>query len=390
MQCPAPRFGNQRGVILMIGAVALLGVFVVAALVFDFGQWFLTRNELQNVADTATLAGTRALGAVYAGGTVDDGITTQNLARKVFNDQQTYSLQSVDLDLIRNVVNNVSNQHIAGGVPITIDDNDVIVGNWDYNTNVFTAGGLGTLQPNAVRVIARRDPTSNTPLATVFGQMFNITSLNVAATATAAMGPLGRVPPNGLPNNLPPGEIVFPLGIDQAYETLNGPICAQACNIITNPFCIILNVSAPVGNTCTAWNTFNGPIGDFGQIIAQATTSPQTTIGDTYNFWGDAEDQSDALGALGTSPGIAPVPGDPNFPFVETVVPVYQNNGCNPPAGPIPIVGFVNIRVISQIIPGGNNRVFLKFACNVASTGRSGGLGPEDFGTFGSIPVLVE
>ncbi len=373
----------------MIGAVALLGVFVVAALVFDFGQWFLTRNELQNVADTATLAGTRALGAVYAGGTVDDGITTQNLARKVFNDQQTYSLQSVDFDLIRNVVNNVANQHIAGGVPITIDNNDIRVGNWDYNTNVFTTGVLGTLQPNAVRVIARRDDTSNSSLETVFGQMFNITSLNVTATATAAMGPLRRVPPNGLPNNLPPGEIEFPLGIDQSYQTLFGPFCSQACNnpILFGFNCFTLSPNPPPPvNSCTAWNTFDGPIGDIGGITAGATTSPQTTVGEKYNFWGIGDGQAGALINLFGNLG-GPTPGA--LPYRETLLPVYAANNCVPPVVPVPIVGFVNVRIIA--LGGAATGSFgIKFACNVASTGRSGGLGPQDFGTFGSIPVLVE
>jgi len=289
------------------------------------------------------------------------------------------------------VANNVANQHIAGGVPITIDDNDVIVGNWDYNTNVFTAGGLGTFQPNAVRVIARRDATSNTPLATVFGQMFNITSLNVAATATAAMGPLRRVPPNGLPNNLPPGEIIFPIGIDQDW----GNFCGLPCSDPLNPTpCILLDqgIPPPPPGSCTAWNTFDGPIGDFTNITAGAITSPQTTTGDNYNFWGDAADQSTGLQDLFALPGIGPAFGDPTFPYIETVLPVYQNGCATPIGGPVPIVGFVNVRIFGIQGAGGTGGdvLWIKFACNVASTGRSGGLGPEDFGTFGSIPVLVE
>ena len=56
---------NQRGVSAVIIALLLVVLLGMAALAVDLGYLYVTRNELQNVADAAALAATRQLGEIY-------------------------------------------------------------------------------------------------------------------------------------------------------------------------------------------------------------------------------------------------------------------------------------------------------------------------------------
>ena len=382
-----PPTSSQRGSILIIAAVSLLGVFVIVGMVFDFGLWFVTRSQLQQIADTTALAGGRVLGTIYSGG--NNPTPPLTLGRQVFAAQKTYTQNSLDDTQIFNVLNAIANQHRAGGVPITILASDVVVGTWDYSSgsNVFD-GTPGILRPNAVRVTVRRDTTANGSLGTTFGRLLGVNSFSLTATATAAMTPIIDVPPNDPgtpPVFIPAGQIEFPLGIDASY--LGGNFCPATeppCNI-GGPVCIDLSPATLTLPTCTAWNTFDRPAGDWGQIIAGNITSPQTTTGDMYNFGGDgAAVVADLSSLYDNLEAVDPTPGG----FRETLLPVYAANGCVPPGpGNLPIVGFVNARIFALT---GNAIFVLRFACDVVSTGRSGGLVGQDFGTFGSIPVLVQ
>lgn len=379
----------------MIASASLLGVFVIAGLVFDFGLWFVTRSQLQNITDTAALGGARVLGAIYAGGDYDDDgddLTPPiTLNRKLVDDQKSYLQNSADDSIISGVVNTMANQHRAGGVSININPTDLVVGIWDYQTNVFIPGVQGvTLRPNAVQVTARRDPANNGALATVFGRLVGLNSFSINATAIAALTPIRDVPPNNPPPlTVPPGEIQMPLAIDAAYNFCPTP--EPACNASgLPPACITLSINAlpaPLDD-CTASTTFDGPLTDWGQILAGTITSPQTTVGDMYTIRGDGDLDYAAL----TDFYQAQVGFNPGVPWAETLLPVYAANGCapgGPPPGPRPIVGFVNTRIFAT---GGAaaGTLFLSFACQVVSTGRSGGQAAQDFGTFGSVPVLVQ
>lgn len=385
MRQPSQDSKNEKGVILIIGAVALLGVFVVTGMVVDYGLWFLTRNELQSITDAATLAGGKELGTIYTEKTLDA--------------QQSYSLDSSDLTRISDAVINAANQHQAGGETINILPTDIIVGIWDLTNDQFTATGLGTNQPNGIQVLARRDDTQNTSLDLIFGPLLNLSSLKVRAQATAALSPMNRIPPNGLPNNLDDGRIIFPVGIDQDFGDFCNPPAPSPpnCNDPSNPFlgCITLDVATAPANTCTAWTTFEDPDPLSFNVNEDSPMTRTIYDGDpsepidpipdsglhSYYFHGDADAQSVLLGT------------DSDFPivttqFLEAVIPVYEDpNDCltTPPAPGtlLPIVGFVTVRVTRRF-----GQLQVKFACDVASTGRSGG--QQDFGTWGSVPVLVE
>src|SRR5690606_40895732 len=48
---------NQRGAVAIMAAIVLLAMIGTAAFAIDIGRWFVVKNELQNAADAAALAG---------------------------------------------------------------------------------------------------------------------------------------------------------------------------------------------------------------------------------------------------------------------------------------------------------------------------------------------
>src|SRR4030042_5843576 len=111
---------NQHGSIVIFVALALIMLVGFAALAVDIGHITVTKNELQNISDGASLAATRQLGAIYE-------------AMSYLN-QQNYVCDDEDQAKIRGAALNVGLKNIAGNKNITIDPNDVIIANWDPKT----------------------------------------------------------------------------------------------------------------------------------------------------------------------------------------------------------------------------------------------------------------
>lgn len=392
---------NQEGIILIIGAMAMLGVFIILGIIYDFGLVLVTKGELQNIADTASLRGAKELGAIYWK-VFDD----QN---KLGNDpavaQQGFILDSGHVTRISNAISDVVEDHLAAGSSITIQASDIVIGPWPADPFVG-----GNNQPNAVQVTARRDASVTEGAVTlIFGRMFNMTELDVQAKSIAALTPLNRVPP-AFPgtSGLPGGDIIFPIGIDEDYGPFCPPPGSPLCNNPADFFngCINIDPSIQSVPSCTAWTTFNDSFaGSFSNILAGSppsstgTSSPMTrTIFDGdpddpvdltppgdgvpgYFFHGDALDQA---GAYAMNSALMSVPV---FDYMEVLIPVYQtpDAGCATPDGSVPlkISGFVSAR----LRPRGATGIQMKFACGVVKTGRSGG--QNNFGTFGTEPVLV-
>src|SRR5690242_18188201 len=76
---------GERGVIILLMAVAIVGLIGAASLAIDIGSALVTKAELQNVADASSLAATRELGLIYKGlgnntSYKDYTLTTTNIA----------------------------------------------------------------------------------------------------------------------------------------------------------------------------------------------------------------------------------------------------------------------------------------------------------------------
>lgn len=413
---------NKQGTVVVFVAALLVALLAFTALAVDIGRYMVTRNELQNIADGAALAAGRVLGNIY-----------QNIPPA---DQQAYSCDSDDAASIKTTAINVGALNRAGGQDnIVIRPEDVIIGDW--NGDAFTP----TLdQPDAVRVIARRDGDANSPITTFFAGLIGIDTLDVSMDAIAAL--TGQ-------SETKPGELELPIGIS-SYFYQDGNSCNG--HIVFNP------TNDP--HSCAGWNSFDmSPPNDslLRDIINGDPSSPATIAGDTaFNFIGgnlsnptfdallslfqrkgydtladgvtaveiiaseDEEGNSIEIPRPGslTNENVIPIAedglplyeddgsvrldenGDPlqqaeypdgtprNLHRWETTVAVYDWDSCDNPNTSITIVGYTRV-AMTNVQTAPQKRIVGKVMCDLFSDFNTRGGGGE-FGVKGTIPSLVE
>jgi len=97
---------KSDGAIVIIVVILMIVLLSCAALAIDMSLALITKNQLHNLADAASLAGTRVLGKKYAAMPTYAG----------------YTLTAQDIKDITDAVTQVAANNIAGGKsPITID-----------------------------------------------------------------------------------------------------------------------------------------------------------------------------------------------------------------------------------------------------------------------------
>jgi len=209
---------NRRGATAVIVAICLAMLLGFAALAVDVGYISTTKNELQNIADAAALAGAGHLGSEY--------------------EKLTYAEQQVKtftFNEVAAVVQAVAEKNKAAGVNITIDydinSGDIVIGNWNGSSVDPTLS-----QPDAVQVTAHRDSTMDNPVSTFFARIFKIIgadfdTVSVAANATAAL--TGS-------SDVGPGELKVPFGVSE--------------HIWQN--CTDLITFSPTTSSCAGWHNF--------------------------------------------------------------------------------------------------------------------------------------
>ncbi len=246
---------ENKGVIAVLAAIMIMMFMGFAALAVDIGYGMVTKNELQNIADAAALAAARRLGVIYQGMSYDEQIK--------------YVVNSTDAATIKNAAILVASKNKAGGDAITLNEDDIIIGTWDPST----APDHLTVtmdQPDAVRVIARRDNIANLPITTFFAKIFGTQTRNVRAQATASL--TGQ-------STSGPGELELPVGISRWWFDNN------ACNdsIQFNPS------NSP--DSCAGWTSWEYGSNDVNlrRILDENPQypSPGTLANDSvFNFIG--------------------------------------------------------------------------------------------------------
>lgn len=415
------KIGNQSGAVAVSVAILMILMVGFAALAIDVGYLMATRNELQNVADAAALAATRQLG--------------ENYRTMSYTEQLGYDCDSSGVypcSQIIDIAQQVGLDNKAAQVNIAIDGNDIKIGQWA--AGVFTAG---TAQPDAVRVTARRDDTSNNPITTFLAGVFGPDTLTVTAQATAAL--TGQ-------SSVEEGDLELPIGISEAWLE-RGDACSQPIRF------------APANSpySCAGWTSWEEKTNDpaLRDILDldEPKLSPALRTGDQTNFSGGqlSTQVFDALDTLfqhrgydvyteGGDPPLGyddegnpiPVlldppdgveiceknaddPDDPedpdwkNFhpcddthttPLLypdgtaknlhewQTKVVVYGSDSCENPNQTYEIVGFVDI-LLTEVVNSPDKSVVGRIICEKKDTGVSRGGGAE-YGTKGSIPQLVQ
>ncbi|MDT8420467.1 MAG: pilus assembly protein TadG-related protein [Desulfuromonadales bacterium] len=400
------RMGNQRGAVAITVAAMMVMLVGFAALAIDVGYLMATRNELQNVADSAALAAARKMGNNY-----------QNMS---YSEQLSYDCSSNGLypcSQIVTVAREVGLLNQAARTNIVIDNADIEIGTWTVGADPPFI--LTTVHPNAVRVMARRDDNSNNPITTFLAGVLGVDSFAVTAQATAAL--TGQ-------SSVEEGELELPVGISKAWFTNN--LCGQPIRF------------SPTNSTdsCAGWTSweYNSNDANIRKILdlENPLLSPDLDTGDMIEFiGGDLSNPTfDALETLFQHKGFdvldyvkpeeaQPIPelGDPvpiceknagdtesfypcdtthtvpllypdgsprNLHIWRTRVAVYDRDDCSNPNQSIAILGFANV-TITEVLNAPDKSIVGVVDCEVNDKGLSRG-GGGSYGTYGSIPGLVQ
>jgi len=348
---------DSRGATLVFVALLLVVLLGVAALVVDIGYAAVVRNELQNAADAAALAGARQLGANY-----------EPLSMA---DQQAYVC---DRATVTAPVIAVAGQNLAANAPISVLGADIVIGKWDATTRGPIVEDLN--QPDAVQVTVRRDSEINGPVSTFFARVLGINTYDAGATATAALTGTMKVDP---------GELI-PVGLSKDWFDSTPTFCGQPIKF--NP--------SNAASGCAGWNTFTRWPANTAYLrdtilegwLSGSFTPPGAEWPVDFVFYGN-------------TPGATLLTAFENlFNYMKTrdrdddpdtwsvYVPVYDNGtGCSNPTGTLPIVGFAAAKITSISGPP-DHLINAVVVCDlVEPTSRGGG---NDYGVKGSIPGLVK
>ena len=321
-------------------ALMLFVLTAMASFAVDLGYAWVTQNELQNIADAGALAATRQLGVVYAGLTPEQ---QKDKSRSLTADEKAQMLA---------VLEKVAGLNKAGGKSgIVISASDISIGTWDFATKTLTPTFV---RPTAVSVTARRDGNVNGPIRTFFAGVMGASEMNVAASATAALGPLG---------SLAPGEGNIPVGISKRWFD-EGRACGDSIKF------------HPTGTLdgCAGWHTFqDGPANASGlkKILAGLEKgtykSPKITAGQTeLEFTGGTLASAfDAMKSLYD----ANKGSDGTW---DVKIPVYDSDDCLNPHGTMLIVGFATATV-TQVIEAPEKQIIAEVTCDEIIDGRPGG-----------------
>ncbi len=227
---------DESGTVAILTAVLLCVLLGFMALAVDVGHLTGVRNELQNAADSAALAGARALFPAMPGGSTSYLIPITD---------PPYCAGGVSV--AGQILNRTEGQNIA------IAASDVTMGHWgwagetNYTLNTFTPLGACSLDVNAIKVLCRKDSTINNPVENYFARVFGPATSDVDSRyAIAACGYLSGIAPG----------VGFPIAINEAWRdgwgAVPGPITFAPDGTDTGGWCAPLGTQ-PSGSTLKNW-----------------------------------------------------------------------------------------------------------------------------------------
>lgn len=379
---------KEQGAVVVLVALLLLILLGIAAFAIDFGYRHVVKNELQNAADAAALAGTRELGKVYE----NEGIHT------LTNTERTSVITAVQTTALTNYAGNEED--------LEIDSSDILFGHWDSTTdpNVFIPEPTSE-RIDAINVTVRRQAGYNTgPIRTFFAGILGVETLDIIAKATAALSGQSTAGEGALP---------IPVGIGKAWFDPANWIAED------KEFCDQDIKMYPTGGLegCAAWHVFqedvnqananvlNGVINQLnpwcdpddkehfdeklckkneGQYDSENPyQSPDVSLGDSFVFTGGT-----VASSLPNIEFLYDAQKDENGIWPVTLV-VYDIESCgDQPSGSEQIAGFASAEIYGiETAQDGEKIIRARVVCEMVEPARGGG---GYYGTLGSIPGLVE
>lgn len=360
----------QRGIVMPLAAISLLSLLGIAALAIDVGYLFVVRNELQNAADSAALAGAGAL-VPYTGTPA-----TPNWANAEALANNAISLnRAVNADLV---------------------NGQVATGYWDItgNRTELNPEPLDANDLTAVMVTIQRAAGNNGgPVNAFFAQVLGINTFNVPARGVAVRSSPGNTE-----------ESLMPIAIAKCmYDNYWDPITNTPKTNET--FTIGSTYHYPgcgdegIAGQWTSFTTNNNDVRTMRTLIDEATgkiINPNPTeigIGDniwiqpgTENTLYDNKNQASinacsAAGDRSCEYALIPVIC-PNQPNCDNLLDSIHRES--------PVVGFACIHILGAV--GGSTKAITIQMVAMGSVSQcemsdSGGVGPS-FGVF-QPPKLV-
>ena len=415
---------NQAGATAVIVAIVLPMLIGFGALAVDVGYMHVTKNELQNVADAAALAGAGYLGSIYETLTYD--------AQQIYVFSRSDIVAVVQQVALKNQAAKM-NIHINNDTDADFDnpDADVLIGDWDSETGLTPRLTATFTLPDAVRVIARRDGSANGPILTFFARIFNIATVNVIADATAALTGPTMVGEGELKTPFSLSDNVFPDMCEDTITFSPAGSCAgwhnffdgaAASGIADKILGIIVGDGVEEDLVTPNSDCLLQPCGrkwldaNFTEVRYIAPqTMPQVSIGDELNHSGGVisslmtgdvllDDVDTGGGVSGNGKKPAPMPtlfdyfrrrdDDGDDSVWTATVPVYKEVGdhpdaCKNPQGSIEIVGFAIITIFEPIGPP-DTSLSVNIDCRYSFLDDTRGGGGSGGYVKGTIPNLVE
>lgn len=280
---------------LVLAAGTFLVLIGFAVLAFDVGRIFIVRNELQNAADAAALAGANCLDRKPKAGAVTTDCDSAKLTALPLSWE--IARAKAESHLARNMADNIAISTADTG-------HQIEVGYWSLGNPVTGAdpgpsGGafsttfspIGTYDKPAVKVTVTKDAGKNGgPIAMLTAKMFGGSDVPMSATAVAVISSPGSVPPASI---LP--QVINKCMFDRYWDSTTGqPILFKATD--TDPFGIPQQVGTPwnirIGSSyhypnCEAgqWTSFNlAPNANNLATVIQNGNDTALNIGSTISL----------------------------------------------------------------------------------------------------------
>lgn len=293
---------RRRGTVMILVMVMLMTLLGFAALTIDVGAMYNTKADLQKVADGCSLAGAQVV--VYENGDI------HAVASRIAE----------------------GNPVFAHG-PIKLAFGDVEAGRFSLETNTFIAGDD---QPNAVRVVARREENSpNGPHEMFLAQIFGINSANIKAVAVA-MVPLLKSVDNTTPIALrTPWFGSIDPAITEANPGKDGPsephdrVLFKIGEKVT-VFVFGKGKKSPV-HLMLNTNEINGEA-QLGQVMRGDREGVRVLVGDVIDVLGDGTGHN-GIGVKLASRLDDNDPGNDTI-IMPVVRPILEPRDCNSPCEP--------------------------------------------------------
>src|SRR3972149_1285805 len=172
---------GESGVAIIILVISLVFFLIFFLIFIDVAYVYYIRGQLQNAADSGALAGAAKLKP-------GDCLVDQSDA---IGEATAFALK------------NTGAGDLVELEDPSVDPTDIIFGNWDSDTRIFTP--CGDVSVNAIKVNAKKTENRLTSdFGLVFGKIFNMTSMKIGASAIAETG--GGAPTLPLPLCLPTVE----------------------------------------------------------------------------------------------------------------------------------------------------------------------------------------